>query len=266
MLLSRGVTCIVAVLLISGTTSALSPHTAALNTYQADQGYPQKALDTFEQYLRTAYTGIGLEKNGLDFKVFRYAVIGYYSLLRDGSVTRRGILSVIDYRKSCHEKRLYIIDLRQNTLLLHTLVAHGKHTGNMYAEHFSNESSSLQSSLGFFVTGDTYYGEYGYSLYLDGLDIGFNDNARSRALVVHGAHYVSKSFVKRYGRIGWSWGCPAVPEKVHRQIIDTIKGGTCLFQFHDDLSYLRRSVHLNVWRAAFQFMEEKQSMSARPDS
>ena len=112
------------------------------------------------------------------------------------------------------------------------------------------------TSLGFFVTGDIYDGEHGYSLYLYGMDSGFNDKARSRGIVVHGAYYVRRSFIKRYGRIGRSQGCPALPAGPHINIIDTIVGGTCLFQFYNDSNYLKSSSLLNVVGAASQFEEE----------
>ena len=126
----------------------------------------------------------------------------------------------------------------------------------MYARHFSNETGSLKSSLGFFVTGKTYEGEHGYSLYLYGMERGVNHKARARRIIVHGAYYVRKSFIEKNGRIGRSQGCPALPPGLHIDIIDAIAGGTCLFQFYDDKKYLAKSSLLDVAEAASQFEAE----------
>lgn len=211
----------------------------------------------FEKHVRSLYDGIGLIAKGLDFRVFRYALIGYYNLNEENRIKKHGIISVVDYRRVCNDKRLYIIDLEKRRLLFHTLVAHGKRTGRLYARHFSNTPGTQKSSLGFFVTGDTYCGKHGYSLYLEGMDAGFNDNAKRRAIVVHGAKYVSLAFAEIHGRIGRSWGCPAVPERLHRGIIDAIKGGTCLFHFYDELRYLGGGKYLDLRKAALQFERER---------
>jgi hypothetical protein len=210
----------------------------------------------FERHVQFLYEVIGLKKKGLDFDVFLYAMTGYFNLKRKNAITKRGIISIVDYRKACNEERFYVIDLIGKKVLYHTLVAHGRHSGEIYARHFSNEPGSLMTSLGFFVTGDTYDGEHGYSLYLYGKDKGFNDKARARRIIVHGAYYVRRSFIDQNGRIGRSQGCPALPAGLHIDIIDTIVGGTCLFQFYNDSKYLKRSSLLDIEKAASQFAEE----------
>jgi hypothetical protein len=135
-----------------------------VQTCQAFDLYTEDPIMVFEQHITFLYETIGLKKRGMDFEVFRYALIGYFNLKRKDSIKKRGIISIIDYRKSSNDKRFYVIDIIRKKVLYHTLVAHGRHSGDIYASYFSNEPGSLQSSLGFFVTGDTYDGEHGYSL------------------------------------------------------------------------------------------------------
>lgn len=230
--------------------------TPPVPTCQAFASGTEESRATFEQYVQSLYETIGLEKRGLDFDLFRYALIGYFNLKKKDVLSKEGIISLIDFRKSCNASRFYVIDLSRQKVLYQTLVAHGRHSGDIYARHFSNAAGSLKSSLGFFVTGDTYNGEYGYSLYLYGMDEGFNDKAKTRGIVMHGAHYVSRSIIKEYGKIGRSQGCPALPAGPHINIINTIMGGSCLFQFYDDKIYLQKSTLLNAEEAASQFKAE----------
>jgi len=234
----------------------LCPILISANTCQAFESSIEGPFARFEIQVRSLYGTIGLEKRGLDFAVFRYALIGYYNLKRRDAISKRGIISIIDYRKSCNEKRFYVIDLINKKVLYHTLVAHGRHSGEIYARYFSNEPGSLKSCLGFFVTGDIYDGDHGYSLYLYGKERRFNNKARARRIIVHGAYYVRRSFIKQNGRIGRSQGCPALPAGPHIDIIDTIVGGTCLFQFYDDKRYLEKSALLDGAEAAAQFEAE----------
>ena len=230
--------------------SMVGPVKVPVQTCQAED-----PVVVFEEHVRFLYRTIGLKNNGLSFDIFRYALIGYYHLKNNGAIKKRGIISIIDYRKSSNDERFYVIDLVKKKVLYHTLVAHGRHSGELYARHFSNEPGSLKSSLGFFVTGNTYEGEHGYSLYLYGKEKGINDKARARRIIVHGAYYARYSFIKQYGRLGRSQGCPALPAGEHIDIIDTIAGGTCLFQFYDDSTYLQRSSLLDVAGAAAQLAE-----------
>ena len=180
--------------------------------------------DYFERYVLDIYTKCNL-KDKLDFTVFNQAMIGYNSL----NVTNKKVLSIIDFSKPSTEKRFFIIDVENKELLLQTHVAHGKNSGLNIPSKFSNRIGSNQSSLGFYRTAETYIGKHGYSLMLDGLEKGINDNARKRAIVVHGAKYVSDEFIKKYNRLGRSWGCPVVSDDLSKVIIDMIKSDSCLF-------------------------------------
>jgi hypothetical protein len=246
----------VAALLALAMVSILCPAKVPISTCHALESNNDNPYASFEQHVRFLYETIGLNNNGLGFDVFRYAMIGYFNLKKKDAISKRGIISIVDYRKSCNDERFYVIDLIGKKILYHTLVAHGRHSGETYTRYFSNEPGSLKSSLGFFVTGDTYDGEHGYSLYLYGMERGFNDKARARRIIVHGAYYVRRSFIEQNGRIGRSQGCPALPVGTHIDIIDTIVGGTCLFQFYNDSKYLRSSSLLDVEGAAAQLAEE----------
>ncbi len=150
-------------------------------------------------------------------------------------------LAVIDYSLPSTQPRLWVFDVDKGRLLFQELVAHGRNTGEKFAERFSNAEGSKMSSLGLFQTADTYYGNNGYSLRLRGLDAGFNDNALSRAIVMHGAPYVSETIASRLGRLGRSWGCPAVRQEVARIVIDTLKDGALLFAYYPDRKWLAES-------------------------
>ena len=151
------------------------------------------------------------------------------------------IITIIDYTKPSTEKRFYLINLEQKVLLYHCYVAHGKNSGENYAKSFSNQSGSLASCSGFFITAGIYYGKHGYSLSLDGIEKGINDNARKRSIVIHGADYVSQEFINKYGRLGRSWGCPALPVDLSKEIIDCIANGSCLFIYGNDTAYFKNS-------------------------
>jgi len=151
------------------------------------------------------------------------------------------LLTVIDYSLPSTERRLWVLDLDRDRVLFHELVAHGEGSGENLAVAFSNRPDSRQSSLGLFRTGDVYVGRHGESLHLTGLEPGVNDRATERAIVIHGADYVSTSAVATLGRLGRSWGCPALSRGVHRQIIERIKGGTALFAYYPDARWLRES-------------------------
>ena len=150
-------------------------------------------------------------------------------------------LAVIDYSLPSTEPRLWVFDVERGRLVFEELVAHGRNTGEKLAERFSNVEGSKMSSLGLFQATETYHGSNGYSLRLRGLDAGFNDNALSRAIVMHGAPYVSEAIAARLGRLGRSWGCPAVRQEVARVVIDTLKGGALLFAYYPDSKWLKES-------------------------
>ena len=184
-----------------------------------------------------------LNTNNLAFpklESFTKAVKGFYELKEKGLVQKE-VLTLIDFSLSSNTKRLWVIDLKHNTILYHSLVAHGKNTGEEFATKFSNAPESYKSSLGFYITGEVYNGKHGKSLKLDGLEKGINDNARDRAVVMHGANYVSSSFIKNNRRLGRSLGCPAIPEEMTDEIIDAIKHKSCLFIYHPSPNYVSTS-------------------------
>jgi len=183
----------------------------------------------------------------LNYEVFSKALTGYENLKKAGLLTQDShLLTICDFSMSSNTKRLWIIDLEDKKVLFNSLVAHGKNTGEEFATNFSNKESSLQSSLGFYITDATYQGDNGYSLKLLGMDKGFNDAAYRRAIVMHGADYVSDAFAAMHKRIGRSWGCPAVPRELTQSIINTIKGKNCLFIYYPDQNYLSSSEWLKA--------------------
>lgn len=181
--------------------------------------------------------------NVLDFEIFETALNGYNNLKHN--LKNRDIISIIDFTLPSTEKRMYVIDLINKKLLFHTIVSHGKNSGDLYANKFSNINGSHQSSLGFYITENTYQGSNGYSLILNGLEKGINDKAKSRAVVIHGADYCSDSFIKKTGRLGRSYGCPALPKELNGPIVNTIKNGSMLFIYANDNSYLASSKFVN---------------------
>ncbi|MBN2482309.1 MAG: murein L,D-transpeptidase catalytic domain family protein [Bacteroidales bacterium] len=182
-----------------------------------------------------------IKDTGINSEAFFYAYGGYRLLEQEGLVANNGILTVIDYSLPSSAERLFIIDIKNRKLLWKSLVAHGKNTGENYASRFSNRPGSYQSSLGFFITGDTYYGQNGYSLILDGLDTMYNELAKTRAIVIHGAVYVSDAFIENNGRLGRSFGCPALPVQSCREMIDLIKSGSIIFSYYPDQEYFENS-------------------------
>jgi hypothetical protein len=185
---------------------------------------------SFDDYLENLYDEADLRKAGLSYDVFKRAATGFYNLKEKQKLnSAKNLLTVIDFSKHSSEKRLWIVDMNKKKVLYHSLVAHGMGSGNEKAVKFSNTVNSHMSSLGFYVTENTYIGKHGLSLKLNGLDRGFNTNAKQRAVVVHGADYVSDSFVKQHGRLGRSHGCPALPKEITTQIVQLIKGGTLLY-------------------------------------
>jgi hypothetical protein len=182
-------------------------------------------------------------KNEVSYDLFSKAMSGFRQI---SGLKKKDIITIIDYSKPSSQNRFFVIDLKNKKLLFNCLVAHGKNSGDVYAESFSNEENSLKSSLGFFITGETYNGMNGYSLKLDGVEKGINNNAREREIVIHGADYVCRDFVLKYGRIGRSWGCPALPQELSDKIINTISNGTCLFIYADDKFYLEHSEYFQT--------------------
>jgi hypothetical protein len=186
------------------------------------------------------YDSLHLEDLGLSKMVFRMAVKGMEKLFNAGRL-KGNVISIVDFSQPSVNKRLYVIDLDNYELLYNTWVAHGMKSGKTMAKLFSNKPSSNKSSLGFYVTGEAYQGSNGYSLKLQGVEKGINDFAFRRAIVIHGADYVSEQFISNQGYIGRSKGCPAVPLEICQPMIDQIKDGTCLFIYHPTSTYRARS-------------------------
>ena len=180
----------------------------------------------------------------IDTNVFGLALSAAKCAVRSGAVADPSTLTVIDYSKPSTEKRLWVFDLRSHEMVYEELVAHGQGSGGNVPTLFSNDPETHRTSLGLFVTGDTYVGKNGYSLRLDGLERGFNDHARERAIVMHGAPYVSAEFAQAQGRLGRSWGCPALPATVARDVIDRVKGGGLIFAYYPDQEWLNASQYL----------------------
>jgi hypothetical protein len=206
-------------------------------------GEPMPAKDD----LHDLYASLNLLEKGLSHDVFQLALKGHHKLDHDGKLRNPGILSIIDFSQSSKNKRLYVIDLVHRTLLFNTYVAHGRNTGDQYAAHFSNAPGSYQSSLGFYITRQEIMGSsVGLSLILEGIEKGFNDNAVRREIIMHGADYATENFIKQTGRLGRSFGCPALPPELIKPVVETIKEGTCLFIYCKDNQYLEYSAMANI--------------------
>jgi hypothetical protein len=191
------------------------------------------------------YDSLKLNFLGLSKQAYNYALQGMEKLKQSGRIYNDQLISIVDFTRPSTEKRLFVIDLKNKKLLFNTYVAHGQKSGKEFATNFSNTPESYQSSLGFYETSETYIGKNGYSMRLIGLENGINDKADERAIVMHGAPYVSENFVKAQGYLGRSWGCPAVPEQYTRPIIDKIKNGSCLFIYSEKDNYISHSRILN---------------------
>jgi L,D-transpeptidase catalytic domain len=178
-------------------------------------------------------------------EVLELAMRAYQCGRSQGEFNQQPLLTVIDYSMPSTSKRLWVIDLASRRVLFNELVAHGANSGDTYASNFSNRVGSRQSSLGLFRTDETYYGRHGLSLRLSGLEPGFNDKARERAIVMHGAPYVSDATVTTFGSLGRSWGCPALPEEANQRVIDRIQGGSAVFAYYPDRAWLQSSRFIN---------------------
>lgn len=204
---------------------------------------PATVVATDSSHRESLYDNMRLDTVGLTREAFEDAMIGYQHLEESGRIKNPDVLSIIDFSLPSTQKRLFVIDLKNKLLLFNTLVSHGRNSGKDIARAFSNQMNSFKSSLGFYITGDTYNGEHGLSLRLEGEEAGINDNALSRGIVMHSANYVNESLAKAQGYIGRSLGCPAIPENIHRKVIGSIRNGTCLFLYSPDKYY---SAHTRI--------------------
>lgn len=188
---------------------------------------------------------LAAKTNNLQPKIIKLAITAFHQAKKLGIATKKPIITIIDYSLPSTKKRLWVLDLAQEKILYTSMVAHGKYSGENYTNSFSNQIGSLKTSVGLFLTEETYFGRDGFSLRIKGLEKGFNDNAKVRTIVLHGAPYVSQQFATVRGRIGRSWGCPAVEKPLAKPIINTIKEGTLLFSFYPHQEWLNQSKFIN---------------------
>ena len=200
---------------------------------------------SFEEEVDLLYKAFSAENESMpSMNSFMKAMMGYSKLKEEGKV-KNELLTIVDFSISSTKERIWILDMASNKVLYNTFVAHGKNTGEEMATEFSNIENSFQSSLGFYLTAETYYGANGLSLKLDGMEEGFNSNARSRYIVVHGAAYANPEVIANQGRLGRSLGCPALPTKLSKEIIQLIKGNSVMFIYHPNEEYAKNSTYLN---------------------
>ncbi|MBT8296100.1 MAG: murein L,D-transpeptidase catalytic domain family protein [Gramella sp.] len=200
---------------------------------------------SFEEKVLELYESFSVRNATMpQLSVFEKAISGYMKLDEAGKVSNP-LLTVIDFNLSSTKKRMWILNMDTRDVIFNTYVAHGRNTGLEFAKNFSNKQNSHQSSLGFYVTGETYYGKNGLSLFIDGMEKEFNSNARARYVVIHGADYAEPSFINRVGRLGRSYGCPAVPNKIAKELIHKIKGKSVLYIHKNDENYFSSSDYLN---------------------
>lgn len=196
--------------------------------------------------------------NALDYDLFLMAYKGYLVMKSEGMISNDRYLTIMDFRLSANQRRLWLLDLEKSKIVIHELVSHGRNSGEEYAKSFSNRPESFKSSLGFYVTGVPYMGKNDYSLRLHGVEEGFNDNALDRGIVMHGADYVSHTFIRHHKRLGRSQGCPAVSTRLSQWLINTIQGGSCMFIYYPDKVYLSKSEIINAADPSKEFFQTKE--------
>lgn len=201
----------------------------------------EKRIQQFMDYSESVYHCI--DDSSINLTAFQYAMKGYNSLRNLGKLNEKEQFILVDFTKPSTEERFYLINLQNECVTFKKHVAHGRNSGELFANDFSNVRESKKSSLGFYVTAETYNGKYDNSLYINGMEW-TNDLARERGVVIHAAEYANKEFIDENGRLGRSFGCPALPHQDYEEIIDLIQDGTCLFIYYDDDSYLNKSKFL----------------------
>ena len=213
---------------------------------------PLPFLDGSFSSLKSVYDSLHLELSGLSRQAFVYAKKGWQKLMDQGRLVNDSVMAIVDFSQPSDHKRLYVLDMKNYRVLFNTLVAHGRNSGKEWASSFSNKAGSYKSSPGFYITQDTYTGNNGYSLRLQGIEKGINDKAYHRAIVMHGASYVDESYIAHQGYIGRSEGCPAIPERDATLVIDAIKNGACFFVYTPTKNYTSRSKLLHEIRVRKQ--------------
>ena len=205
-----------------------------------DKAGSEIVLEAYQE--QEVYSLLHLADLGLSSEAYKFAVKGFIKLKKEGKLVNKSILTIIDFSQSSNKKRMYVLDLYKKTLLFNTYVAHGKNTGDEFAEKFSNTPGTFQSSLGFYLTENIAIGsKVGLSLLLKGLEKGINDKAREREIIIHGADYATEDFIQKHGRLGRSYGCPSLPPNLIKPVAETIKDGTCLFIYKHDNNYIQKS-------------------------
>jgi hypothetical protein len=189
------------------------------------------------------YDGLRSDVEKPSQEALKNALTGFFSLKNKNKV-KANILTIIDFSLSSNQERMWIVDMNNKQVIHSSLVAHGRNSGQEFADSFSNVSGSYQSSLGFYITDGIYQGKHGTSLQLNGVEPGINDNARQRAIVMHSAGYVSNDFIRNHGRLGRSLGCPSIPVENHVEIITLLSGGSCLYIHFPDTDYQANSLML----------------------
>lgn len=229
----------------SGTTNPATPTEHCIIYEPVSSTTLQSPATVLQGQADQLYDNMRLQRAGLSKKAFEYAWKGYKYLLRKGYIQNREMISICDFSQSSRHKRMYIIDVAQRKIMMKTYVTHGRKSGGEYARSFSNSADSHKSSLGFYITGNTYWGGHGLALKVKGLERGINDRANERNIVIHGSEYVGPNYLRYNRYAGRSYGCPAVPAKDTKKVIELIKDGSCFFIYHPTRGYLSQSKILN---------------------
>ncbi len=202
---------------------------------------PSNANPNINSFFTWFYNVLESDTPKPEYEVFTRALTGFFNLKAENKI-KKNLLTIIDFSLSSNMERMWIVDMNKMKVVHYSLVAHGRNSGDEFARNFSNKPSSNQSSLGFYLTDDIYNGKHGMSLYLDGVEPEVNDKARERAIVMHGAGYVSRDFIRNYGRLGRSYGCPSIPMEDHEKIVSMLSGRSCIYIHYHDEKYFNTSL------------------------
>lgn len=219
------------------------------STIAENSSIPELEIDSkksFKEEAADLYSSFSKKNPSMPaISAFENGLKGYKKLEAQGKISNQ-LLTIVDFNLSSKKKRMWILDMENQKVLYNTYTAHGRNTGGEFASKFSNKENSHQSSLGFYMTAETYYGGNGLSLRMDGMEKGINSNARKRYIVIHGADYAEPEFIKRYGRLGRSYGCPSVPNRIAKELINRIKGESVVYIHKDNNNYQKTSILLNA--------------------
>lgn len=252
-------------LIFSPMASPISTSAAKKNTKSTSKAtVASYKIMQFDEVAYSLYNEMELSKSGLKYEIFSKALTGYYNMKHEGKLSGKPVLTMVDFTKSSTQKRLWVVDVEKKELLHHTYVAHGRNSGLEYAENFSNDDKSYMSSIGFYVTQNTYQGKHGLSLRLNGLDEGFNTNALDRCIVIHGAEYANPDIIEKAGRLGRSLGCPALPMEEHQEIINTVKENTAMYIHAANDAYT--SHYLDHATAMAEIVHENSKLNLPPNT